>query len=57
MRDEADDDPATVRNRLRVYHEQTEPLIAFYDARGVLRRVDGSGDPDDVARRVKSAIA
>lgn len=53
----ADDNPETVRNRLRVYHEATEPLIAYYEERGLLRRVDGSGDPDEVAERVQSAMA
>jgi adenylate kinase len=47
-----DDDPATVRHRLGVYHEQTEPVIAYYEQRDRLRRVDGTGDPEDVARRL-----
>jgi adenylate kinase len=55
--DRADDDPETVRNRLRVYHEQTEPLIKFYEDRGLLRRIDGSGDPDDVAAEIESALS
>jgi adenylate kinase len=56
-RGRADDDPETVRHRLRVYHEQTEPVIAFYERRGRLRRVDGTGDPDAVARRLRDAAA
>jgi adenylate kinase len=44
----ADDDPATVRERLRVYHRETEPLIDYYEARGLLRRVDGTGGPEEV---------
>jgi adenylate kinase len=47
-----DDDPETVRHRLVVYHEQTEPVIGYYEQRGRLRRVDGSGEPEDVARRL-----
>ena len=35
----ADDAPQTVLDRLRTYHEQTEPLLAFYEARGKLRTV------------------
>jgi len=49
----SDDNPETVRERLRVYHEQTEPLIAYYDERGLLRRVDGRGDPDEVYAQVR----
>ena len=56
-RGRADDDPATVRNRLRVYHEQTEPVIAYYETRDRLRRVDGCGDAEDVAGRLRDALA
>jgi adenylate kinase len=44
----ADDNPETVRERLRVYHDETEPLIDYYASRGLLRRVDGAGAPDEV---------
>ena len=43
-----DDNPETVRARLRVYHDETEPLVAYYEERGLLLRVDGAGTPDDV---------
>ena len=43
-----DDQEATIRNRLRVYHEQTSPLLAYYERMGVLRRVAGEGKPEDV---------
>jgi len=56
-RGRADDDPDTVRNRLRVYHEQTEPVIAYYEARERLRRVDGCGPAEDVAGRLRDALA
>jgi adenylate kinase len=52
-----DDDPDTVRNRLRVYHEQTEPVIAYYAERDRLRRVDGCGGAGDVAGRLRAALA
>jgi adenylate kinase len=48
-----DDNPDTVRERLRVYHDTTEPLVSYYDERGLLRRVDGSGDPDAVYAQVR----
>ena len=54
-RGRADDDPETVRHRLRVYHEQTEPVIGFYEQRGRLRRVDGTGEAEDVARRLSDS--
>ena len=37
-----DDKPETVLNRLEVYHKQTQPLIQFYEEKGVLRTVDGT---------------
>ena len=43
-----DDKPETVQNRLRVYQEQTQPLIDFYSTRGVLKSVDGTQDMQDV---------
>jgi adenylate kinase len=43
-----DDKPETVKNRLDVYHKQTQPLIDFYEAKGVLRSVDGTVDMKDV---------
>ena len=52
-----DDQPETVRERLRVYHRETAPLVAYYDERGLLRRVDGSRDADAVAAAVRDAIA
>ena len=43
-----DDKPETVKNRLNVYHEQTQPLIDFYSNKGVLKTVDGTQDMNDV---------
>ena len=54
--DREDDRPETVLERLRVYHRETEPLIAYYDERGLLRRVDGARDADAVAASVRSAL-
>jgi len=45
----SDDNPDTVRERLLVYHRDTEPLTAYYSSRGILRRVDGAREPDAVA--------
>ena len=43
-----DDKPETVLNRLKVYHDQTQPLIDFYTEKGVLKTVDGTVDMKDV---------
>ncbi len=43
-----DDAPETVANRLHVYHEQTSPLIDFYQSKGVLKTVDGTQGIDEV---------
>jgi adenylate kinase len=52
-----DDRPETVRERLRVYHRETEPLVAYYDERGLLRRVDGAQSPDAVHDDVRAALS
>ena len=43
-----DDKPETVKNRLAVYHEQTQPLIEYYEKADALRTVDGTKDKDEV---------
>ena len=43
-----DDKPETVQKRLNVYHEQTQPLIDYYKAKGILNEVDGTVDMKDV---------
>lgn len=54
--DRDDDAPETVRERLRVYHRETEPLVEYYGDRGLLRRVDGEGDADAVNAEVRAAL-
>lgn len=51
-----DDDPAVVRDRLKVYAEQTAPVADFYAQRGKLQVVDGVGELDIVTARVKAAL-
>jgi adenylate kinase len=51
-----DDRPEVVRQRLAVYHDQTRPLFDFYADSGLLRRVDASCAPAEVARTVLSLI-
>jgi len=52
-----DDREETIRTRLEVYHAQTEPLIAYYDRAGLLRRFDGTRDPDEVHDHIRAVIA
>jgi adenylate kinase len=52
-----DDNPETVKNRLAVYQAQTVPLIEFYEARGALRRVPGTGPIDEIVERVRRALS
>ncbi|MBQ8089065.1 MAG: adenylate kinase [Clostridia bacterium] len=59
-----DDKPATISNRLKVYHEQTAPLIGYYSALGKLRRidvaalatVDGDSRPEDVFKAILASL-
>jgi adenylate kinase len=53
-----DDDKAeTVRNRLKVYHEQTEPLVERYEKQGLLRRFEGTRPPDEVHGHIRATLA
>jgi len=51
-----DDRPEAVETRLKVYTEQTAPLLAFYRTRRLLSPVDASGTPEDVARRLRTTL-
>ena len=52
-----DDTEDACRSRLEAYHAQTAPLVPFYDAEGLLARVDGVGKPDEVTERIIRALA
>jgi adenylate kinase len=52
-----DDRPETVRKRLAVYHDQTEPLIDWYEEKGLLMRFDGQRTPDEVHARIRATLA
>ena len=52
-----DDKPETVKNRLDVYHKQTQPLIDFYSEKGVLKSVDGTVDMKDVFSAIVDILA
>jgi adenylate kinase len=52
-----DDKPETIRKRLEVYHEETEPLIDWYEQRGLLRRFDGTRSPEEVHSHIRATLA
>jgi adenylate kinase len=56
-RGRADDTEETVRNRFAVYRRQTEPLIAYYERKGLIRTVDGMGTIDEVFARICRTLA
>jgi adenylate kinase len=51
-----DDRESTVRERLSVYHRQTEPLMGYYAGRGLLRRVDGEAGTEQVTERILAVV-
>ena len=51
-----DDKPETVKKRLDVYHEQTQPLIDYYTKAGILKTVDGTVDIEDVFRAITEIL-
>lgn len=55
-RQRADDQEEVIRNRIRVYHEKTEPLVEFYGGLQLLRSVDGDQTIDEVAAAVRQAV-
>lgn len=52
----ADDNEATILHRLEVYHEQTEPLIAYYQRRGIIRRVDSEAPIPETYARLRNVL-
>ena len=52
----SDDNLQSIQQRLRVFHQQTEPLIAYYDKQGVVRRIPGTGDVAAIQQRLRAAV-
>ena len=52
----ADDNPETIKNRLKVYHESTTPLREFYKNAGKYRKINGSGSVNDIFKEIAKAI-
>jgi adenylate kinase len=55
-RGRADDTEESVRNRLNVYAADTEPLVDFYQPRGVVVRIQGVGEIDEISERILAAV-
>lgn len=52
----SDDNPETIQNRLNVYHEQTEPIKAYYEKSGLLVKAEGADSVDDTTKNVFKAL-
>jgi len=52
-----DDKPEVIKHRLATYREKTEPLIAYYEERGILNTVKGESPPDEVEERIHAVLA
>ncbi|MEA2551959.1 MAG: adenylate kinase [Fimbriimonadaceae bacterium] len=52
----SDDQPETIKERLRVFHEQTAPVRDFYEAKGLLQRVDGTRTPEEVYQQIVAGV-
>ena len=52
-----DDKPDVIRNRLDQYHEKTKPLVSYYSDQGLLKRVDGKLEPEEVGNRIRALLA
>ncbi len=52
-----DDNPEVIRRRLEVFHDQTEPLVEYYDEHGLMRRIDGTREQSEVHDHIRAVIA
>ena len=52
----ADDNEQTIRRRMEVYAGETRPLVDYYGKRGKLRRIEGTGTPDEVFQRIAAHV-
>jgi adenylate kinase len=51
-----DDNAETVKSRLKAYHEQTAPILPYYDDKGMLKQVDGMAEMDEVTRQIEAVL-
>lgn len=52
-REREDDTPEVIAQRLRIYHEMTEPILSYFKTLGILERIDGLGEIDDIQARIR----
>jgi adenylate kinase len=53
----SDDRKETVKARLKVYREETEPLVAYYNSNGLMSRIDGLGKIEEITKRVYREVS
>lgn len=53
----SDDTPKKIRTRLQIYHERTEPVLNYYKEQGIVQKVDGTGDVDEIFKRIVDAVS
>ncbi|MBA3538696.1 MAG: adenylate kinase, partial [Deltaproteobacteria bacterium] len=51
-----DDTVEAVTTRVQKYHSETSPIVPFYEAKNILKRVDGVGDPDAITKRITAVL-
>ena len=51
-----DDKEEIVQSRLNTYHEQTEPLVRYYQTQGILKAIDGTGSPENIYDEIKKTL-
>ena len=52
----ADDNPETIKNRVKVYHQVTSPVVDYYEAKGVCVKIDGTGSIEETSALVEAAL-
>lgn len=52
----SDDNEQTIRTRMRIYREKTQPLIDYYDRQGILEEIEGDGSIEEVSARIEEAL-
>lgn len=51
-----DDKEEVVRNRMKIFHESIEPMLAYYESKGKLLKIDAMGSPDEIYNKIKAVL-